>query len=342
MSRTVAQLFANTLFTMHTPNEQPSAQRALSKRPFKQVDVFTATPYLGNPLAVVLDGTGLSDAEMQRFGAWHNLSETTFVLPPTPEAAAAGADYQVRIFTTAYEMPFAGHPTLGTCHAWLEAGGVPKDAARIVQQCKVGLVAIARYSQRLAFAAPPLQRSAPDDALWKALPEALGLAPAQIQAAQHQINGPHHFGVLLDSAESVLAVQPDLPRLQGLMATHGFTGLGVAARYDTASQAPLIGRSNREARAFGARGTTAAASPDLEVRFFFNRGDGVGEDPITGSFNASLAQWLIAEGHAPQSYVAAQGTCIGREGRVHITQDAAGQVWVGGDVVTCINGEVNL
>ena len=312
-------------------------------RPFKQVDVFTATPYLGNPLAVVLDGTGLSDAEMQRFAAWTNLSETTFVLPPTPEAAAAGADYQVRIFTTAYEMPFAGHPTLGTCHAWLQSGGVPKDPARIVQQCKVGLVAIARQGPRLAFAAPPLQRNAPSDALWNALPAALGLAPAQLRAAQHQINGPHHFGVLLDSAESVLAVQPNLAQLQALMAAHGFSGLGVAAGHQTAAQAPLIARSNREARAFGARtASVAATAPDLEVRFFFDRGDGVGEDPITGSFNASLAQWLIADGYAPPSYVAAQGTCIGREGRVHIAQDAAGQVWVGGDVVTCVDGTVSL
>jgi PhzF family phenazine biosynthesis protein len=318
----------------------------MTTRPFQQVDVFTATPYRGNPLAVVLDGTGLSDAEMQQFSAWTNLSETTFVLPPTPDAAAAGADYQVRIFTTAYEMPFAGHPTLGTCHAWLTNGGVPKDPARIVQQCKVGLVAIQRQGTRLAFAAPPLQRSAPVDALWQALPQALGLAPEQVLAAQHLRNGPSHFGVLLDSVESVLAVQPDLSKLQGLMAEHGFTGLGVAARRhadtDTDTEAPLIRRSNREARAFSSNAEASQAEPDLEVRFFFDRGDGVGEDPITGSFNASLAQWLIAEGHAPQSYLAAQGTCIGREGRVHIAQDAQGQVWVGGNSVTCVQGQVNI
>ena len=316
-------------------------------RPFKQVDVFTSKPYFGNPLAVVLDGTGLSDAEMQRFAAWTNLSETTFVLPPTPEAAAAGADYQVRIFTTAYEMPFAGHPTLGTCHAWLENGGVPKDQARIVQQCKVGLVAIQRAQHeggRLAFAAPALQRKEPSEALWQALPGALGLTLQQLLAAQHLNNGPQHFGVLLDSVDAVLAVQPDLAHLQALMAQHGFSGLGVAARYDTATSAPLIARSNREARAFGARADAAPAEaePDLEVRFFFDRGDGIGEDPITGSFNASLSQWLIAEGHVPSTYVAAQGTCIGREGRVHIAQDATGQVWVGGDVSTCVDGTVRL
>jgi PhzF family phenazine biosynthesis protein len=316
----------------------------MTTRPFQQVDVFSATPYRGNPLAVVLDGTGLSDAQMQQFAAWTNLSETTFVLPPAAEAAAAGADYQVRIFTTAYEMPFAGHPTLGTCHAWLTHGGVPKDPARIVQQCKVGLVAIQRQGTRLAFAAPRLQRSAPVDALWQALPQALGLAPAQVRAAQHLRNGPSHFGVLLDSAESVLAVQPDLSKLQGLMAEYGFTGLGVAARRNTGAEAPLIRRSNREARAFGSSAEAAqtGAEPDLEVRFFFDRGDGVGEDPITGSFNASLAQWLIAERHAPQQYLAAQGTCIGREGRVHIAQDAQGQVWVGGDSVTCVQGQVNI
>lgn len=316
----------------------------MTQRPFKQVDVFTAKPYLGNPLAVVLDGTGLTDDEMQRFAAWTNLSETTFVLPPTPEAAAAGADYQVRIFTTAYEMPFAGHPTLGSCHAWLEGGGVPKDPARIVQQCKVGLVAIQREGTRLAFAAPAMQRNAPSDALWNALPQALGLSSDQVRAAQHLNNGPRHFGVLLDSVDTVLSVQPNLAQLQALMAQHGFSGLGVAARYDTTAQAPLIARSNREARAFGARADAPplAADPDLEVRFFFDRGDGVGEDPTTGSFNASLAQWLIAEGHAPNRYLAAQGTCIGREGRVHIAQDAADQVWVGGDAVTCIDGMVTL
>jgi PhzF family phenazine biosynthesis protein len=315
-------------------------------RPFKQVDVFTAQAYFGNALAVVLDGDGLSDAQMQRFAAWTNLSETTFLLPPTPEAAAAGADYRVRIFTTAYEMPFAGHPTLGSCHAWLEHGGQAKDPARIVQQCQVGLVPIRRAGSRLAFAAPALQRQAAADALWQALPEALGVAPGQLLAAQHLNNGPSHFGVLLDSVETVLGLQPNHGQLQTLMAQGGFTGLGVAARCDTPAPAPLIGRSNREARAFGSRSMADTAGavndPDLEVRFFFDRGDGVAEDPITGSFNASLAQWLMAEGHAPARYVAAQGTCIGREGRVFIEQDASGQVWVGGNAVTCISGGVQL
>ena len=322
------------------PQPQPIA------RPFQQVDVFSAKAYFGNALAVVVDGTGLSDEAMQRFAAWTNLSETTFLLPPTPEAAAAGADYQVRIFTNAYEMPFAGHPTLGSCHAWLAHGGIPKDPARIVQQCKVGLVTLQRSGARLAFAAPALQRHKPTDALWQALPQALGVAPQQLLGAQHLNNGPQHFGVLLDSVDTVLGLQPQLDQLEALMAQGGFTGLGVAARYDAPK--PLVLRSNREARAFGsgnAQGAAAlpeAENPDLEVRFFFSRGDGVAEDPITGSFNASLAQWLIAEGYAPGRYVAAQGSCIGREGRVHVEQDASGQVWVGGDVVTCIQGEVRL
>ena len=314
-------------------------------RPFLQVDVFTDQAYWGNALAVVLDGTDLSDAQMQRFAQWTNLSETTFILPPTPEAAALGADYRVRIFTTAYEMPFAGHPTLGSCHAWLAHGGVPKDPAHIVQQCQVGLVNIRRDSARLAFAAPRLRRRTPDAALAQALPQALGVAAPHILASQHLDNGPQHFGVLLDSVDTVLALQPDAALLRTLMATHGFSGLGVAARHTAAAAAPLIARSNREARAFGGSAVAAAvATPaaDLEVRFFFDRGDGVAEDPITGSFNASLAQWLIAEGHAPTHYVAAQGACIGRDGRVHIAQDHAGQVWVGGDVVSCITGSVTL
>jgi predicted PhzF superfamily epimerase YddE/YHI9 len=295
---------------------------------------------------VVLDASDLSDAAMQRFAAWTNLSETTFILPPTPEAAASGADYQVRIFTTAYEMPFAGHPTLGSCHAWLAQGGVAKDPDCVVQQCKVGLVRIRRADQRLAFAAPPLRRRDASEALRQALPQALGLQPAQILALQHLDNGPQHFGVLLDSVDAVLGLQPDLPGLQQLMAEGGFSGLGVSARFEASP--PLIRRSNREARAFGggAPGAMPSAAsppaPDLEVRFFFDRGDGVAEDPITGSFNASLAQWLIAEGHVPARYVAAQGSCIGRAGRVFIEHDAQGQVWVGGDTVTCISGDVHL
>ena len=312
-------------------------------RPFKQVDVFTAKPYFGNALAVVLDGKDLSDAQMQRFAMWTNLAETTFLLPPTAEAAAAGADYQVRIFTTAYEMPFAGHPTLGSCHAWLEHGGVPKDPARIVQQCKVGLVPIQRQGSRLAFAAPALQRSAIAADLLPALLSALGLQAGQLVASQHLVNGPKFFGLLLDSAHSVLNLAPDLAAVKAVLAQGGCSGVGVAAVETAEPGSGLILRSNREARAFGGSAAAAAVGeqPSVEVRMFVSDLV-VAEDPITGSFNASLAQWLIADGHAPTVYVAAQGTCIGREGRVYIEQDGAGQVWVGGDSVTCIDGSVLL
>jgi PhzF family phenazine biosynthesis protein len=324
-------------------------------RPFQQVDVFTAKPYFGNALAVVLDGTGLSDAQMQRFALWTNLAETTFILPPSPEAAAQGADYQVRIFTTAYEMPFAGHPTLGSCHAWLAHGGVPKDPARIVQQCKVGLVAIRRVGARLAFAAPALQRSAIAADLLPTLLSALGLRANQVVASQHLVNGPRYFGLLLDSAQTVLELAPDFAAVKAVLAQGGCSGVGVAAVEAAEPASGLILRSNREARAFGGKaGAPASAStdadapalgadeePSVEVRMFVSDAV-VSEDPITGSFNASLAQWLIADGHAPRTYVAAQGTCIGREGRVYLEQDANGQVWVGGDSVTCINGTVLL
>jgi PhzF family phenazine biosynthesis protein len=325
----------------------------MMQRPFKQVDVFTATPYLGNALAVVLDGQGLTDAEMQNFARWTNLSETTFLLPPTPEAAAAGADYQVRIFAPNYEMRFAGHPTLGSCHAWLEAGGAPRDPACVVQQCKVGLVPIGRTphaaspgGQRLAFAAPPLARRAPTPEAGAALAAALGLQQRQIVAAQHLCNGPEHFGFLVDDAATVLALEPDLAALARLMPQIGITGVGLAAVAAEDVAPGLIGRSNREARAFGSAGAHAPQGgvdePTVEVRFFFTTGPQVTEDPVTGSFNASMAQWLIAEGHAPRSYTAAQGSCLGVQGRVHITQDASGQVWVGGDVVTCVDGTVML
>ncbi len=309
-------------------------------RLFKQVDVFTAQPYLGNPLAVVLDGSDLSTEEMQSFARWTNLSETTFLLPPSPEAAAQGADYRVRIFTPGDELPFAGHPTLGSCHAWLEAGGTPKAQDRIVQECAKGLVPLRRDGTRLAFAAPSLQCSAPDAALLAQVAAALGLQAQQILAAQWLNNGPTWLGLLLDSMDTVLGLQPDAAALKGLV-----PGVGVAGM-DTAPIAPdLIVRSNREARAFGERSTATGAAdgdtPSVEVRFFAPD-IGVLEDPVTGSFNASLAQWLIADGITPTRYVAAQGTCIGRAGRVFIEQDAQGQVWVGGGSVTCIEGKVFL
>ncbi|MDM0053694.1 PhzF family phenazine biosynthesis protein [Variovorax sp. J22R115] len=301
----------------------------MTNRPFKQVDVFTSTPYFGNPLAVVLDGTGLDDAEMQRFAKWTNLSETTFLLPPTEPTA----DYRVRIFTPGGELPFAGHPTLGSCHAWLQAGGKPKSGACIVQQCAQGLVLIQREGERLVFAAPPLRRSAPSPTLLAKVAAALGLKAQQITAAQLLDNGPVWLGLLLEDADTVLALKPDHRMLRELGQK-----VGVAGIWSTDDSPPLIVRSNREARAFA---RTEEAPAGIEVRVFAAP-VGIEEDPVTGSFNASLAQWLIADGQMPERYVAAQGQTLGRSGRVHVTRDADGQVWVGGSSVTCIDGTVAI
>lgn len=308
----------------------------MRQRPFQQVDVFTDTAFLGNPLAVVMDGTGLSDAQMQTFAAWTQLSETTFVLPPTPEGAAGGADYRVRIFTPGAELPFAGHPTLGTAHAWLNAGNTPRQAGLLVQECGVGLVTLKQLGERWAFAAPPLQRS---DISAEDLPPvlaALGLDAPEVMAAQHLNNGPHWLGLLVNDVDTVLALTPDHAALKQLG-----TKVGVAARRQKAAGS-LIRRANREARAFTAPSTRIANDPtDLEVRAFAAP-VGIAEDPVTGSLNASLAQWLMAEGHMPTTYSARQGTVLGRAGHVFLSQDTQHQVWVGGDVVGCIAGQVNL
>ena len=278
----------------------------MNDRRFRQIDVFTAHAYCGNPLAVVLDGEGLDDAQMQRFARWMNLSETTFVLAPTDTAA----DYRVRIFTPGGELPFAGHPTLGTCHAWLAAGGRPLRPDEIVQECGVGLVRVRRDGDRLAFEAPPLRRSDADAALVAQVLAALGADPARLQAAQWLDNGPQWLALLLDSAASVLALEPDHAALKRL----GKVG--------------VIGRH------------AAGAGCDFEVRAFAAP-IGIAEDPVTGSLNASLAQWLIGTGIAPTSYVAAQGTRLAREGRVHVAL-RDGSVWIGGASVTCIEGSVRL
>jgi PhzF family phenazine biosynthesis protein len=288
---------------------------------------------------VVLDGSGLSSADMQHFAHWTNLSETTFLLAPSDSAAAQGADYQVRIFTPGGELPFAGHPTLGTCHAWLQAGGQAKSAEFIVQECAQGLVRIRRDATRLAFAAPPLQRGLPDAKLLAEVTAALGLAPQHILASQLLNNGPHWLGLLLDDQEVLLALEPDHNALRHLEKKVGVTHINSGL---TATS--LIARSNREARAFGPRTGTPAAPTGLaraEVRAFAAP-VGVNEDPVTGSLNASLAQWLMADGLAPTSYIATQGTRLGRHGQVFVSQDAQGQVWVGGDVVTCVDGVVML
>ena len=307
----------------------------MKQRLFKQVDVFTDTPYFGNPLAVVLDASGLGDDAMQRFARWTQLSETTFLLPPTD----ASADYRVRIFTPGGELPFAGHPTLGSCHSWLQAGGQPKSAEFIVQECGVGLVKIRREpgTQRLAFAAPALKRSTPSPELLTQVAAALGVQPAQVLAAQRLDNGPVWLGLLLDSPETVLQLAPDHRALEQLG-----VDVGVAAIYPPEDAPPLIGRANREARAFDtAPKATFSATPDLEVRAFA-AASGINEDPVTGSLNASLAQWLMAEGRMPARYLASQGVCLGRAGQVDLARDAPGQVWVGGDSVTCIDGQVTL
>lgn len=306
----------------------------MKQRPYKQVDVFTAVPYLGNPLAVVIDGTDLSDTEMQHFAHWTNLSATTFLRPPSREAAAQGADYSVRIFTPYMELPFAGHPALGSCHAWLQAGGTPQNNDFIVQECRIGLVKIRRDGSRLAFASPPLKRSDPAPALLARVVAALGLKPHQILAAQLLDNGPHCLGLLLDSPHTVLELTPNHLSLKNLGQKVGVAGIEIA------QAAPnLIARSNHEARAFGPR--SDALDPMMEVRVF-SAAMGVNEDPVTGSLNAALAQWLIADGHAPSAYVASQGCCLGRDGQVHVEQDASGQIWVGGNSVTCIEGQVHL
>lgn len=285
-------------------------------RRFKQVDVFTAEPLKGNPLAVVLDSGALDAATMQRFTDWTNLSEATFLLPPThPDA-----DYAVRIFCPGRELPFAGHPTLGSCHAWLEAGGEPKREI-VVQECGVGLVRIQRDGGRLAFAAPPLKKSGPlAEADVDLIARGLGIARRDIVDHSWCDNGPHWRAVMLESAEQVLAVKPDGVLLAGL-------DVGV------------VGPRGK----VGVVGARGGVSDDIrfEVRAFFSGPNGIAEDPVTGSLNAALAQWLIGAGHAPPSYVAAQGTKLNRAGRVHIER-VDEDIWVGADSVTVVEGRVSI
>jgi PhzF family phenazine biosynthesis protein len=274
-------------------------------RRFDQIDVFTDTALLGNPLAVVHGAEGLSDAQMQAFARWTNLSETTFLLAPTDPKA----DYRVRIFTTVRELPFAGHPTLGSCHAWLTAGGKPRGD-ELVQQCGVGLVRIRRDGERLAFAAPPLRRSgAVEPAVVEQIVRALRVPAATIRATQWVDNGPGWVAAMFGSRDEVLALKPDFAAMHGLE-------LGVVAPWP------------------------AGQDVDFEVRAFVPT-LGVGEDPVTGSLNAGLAQWLIGAGLAPARYVASQGTALGRAGRVHVERLGA-DIWIGGSSVVCIAGRVSL
>lgn len=277
-------------------------------RRFDQLDVFTAVPSRGNPLAVVHDATGLDDEDMAAFARWTNLSETTFLLPPTD----AQADYRVRIFTPGGELPFAGHPTLGSCHAWLAEGGQPRDAGIVVQQCGVGLVRVRRsggVGGRLAFAAPTQRRSGPlDDALLAQIQRGLGLPDGAVHAHQWVDNGPGWCAVLLDSAERVRGLRPDWPALGDLK-------LGVVG--------------------------PQAAGSDTQFELRALIGDGAYEDPVTGSLNASVAQWLIGAKLAPPNYIASQGAALRRNGRVHI-ESVDDDIWVGGDVTPVISGEVDL
>jgi PhzF family phenazine biosynthesis protein len=274
---------------------------------FQQVDVFSAIPFRGNPLAVVAGADRLTDEQMAAIANWTNLSETTFLLQP----AKPEADYRVRIFTPDRELPFAGHPTLGTCHVWLSAGNVSKGD-HIVQECGAGLVRIRREDERLAFAAPPLLHTGDvkPDTLAR-IAKALGIDPAQIKAAQWVDNGPGWVAVMLATRAEVLAIEP-------VSAAWTRQNIGVVAPWDS------------EVDGDGAQ---------FEVRAFF--GARPTEDPVTGSLNASLAQWLIGAGLAPGAYVASQGTALGRAGRVHVAR-IGGDIWIGGDTTICIDGRLSV
>lgn len=275
------------------------------RRPFRQVDVFTDTPYHGNPVAVVLDGADLTTEEMQRFAHWTNLAETTFVLPPSSGAA----DYSVRIFTPISELPFAGHPTLGTCHAWLSANPQRQDAEVVVQECAVGAIPVRRTGVGLAFAAPPLLRYEPvDEPLVEHIASVLRIDRADIQDAHWVDNGPSWVAVLLGDADAVLALRP--------------------------------GPVDHD---IGAVGLYPPGGPyACEVRAFTPGEGAFVEDPVTGSLNASVAQWLLDTDRITAPYVASQGAAIRRSGRVHVSRDADGTIWVGGGTITCVEGEVEL
>lgn len=278
----------------------------MTERRFLQYDVFTDTPLRGNPLAVVHAAQGLGDAQMAAFARWTNLSETTFLLPPDNPAA----DYKVRIFTPGGELPFAGHPTLGSCRAWLDAGGSPRDPGVVVQECGVGLVRVRRDGERLAFAAPALRRTGPVEPTLRAQAIAALRLPADSVLRLEWIdNGPGWMAALLPDAATVLALQPDFAVMQPLK-------LGVVGPWP------------------------AGSACQFEVRAFVP-GLGVPEDPVTGSLNAGLAQWLIGAGLAPDRYVAAQGAALGRAGRVHVERQGA-DVWIGGAVCPVVTGTVAL
>lgn len=281
------------------------------RRRFKMIDVFADRPFAGNPLAVVMDAGGLSSERMQEVTRWLNLSETAFLLPATtPEA-----DYKVRIFTLARELPFAGHPTLGSCHAWLQAGGEPRVPGAIVQECGSGQVQVRRDSAGVAFAAPPLLRSGPvDDTLLGELAAVLKINREEIVDARWVDNGPGWVAVLLKDAHTVLALDPDFSVYSG-----GSLDLGLVGPYPPNSPFAY----------------------ELRALFSGERGE-MREDPVTGSLNASVAQWMLETGRFRAPYVVSQGTRLGRSGRPRINADEHGTVWVGGDAVTLIDGEIDI
>ncbi|MFD7500756.1 PhzF family phenazine biosynthesis protein [Streptomyces sp. NPDC059850] len=276
-------------------------------RSFAQVDVFSTAPYRGNPVAVVLDGTDLTDEEMRQLARWTNLSETTFVLPPT----TAEADYRLRIFTPGGELPFAGHPTLGSARAWLDHGGTPRHADHIVQECGAGLVRVRRGDGVLSFAAPPRVRDgALDEEYVGEIVAAFGIERDRVLAHQWVDNGPGWAVVQLATAAEVLALEPDLSLIPTAM-------VGAIGAYP-------------EGDAY-----------DFELRTFAP-GAGVAEDPVCGSMNAGVGQWLTATGAAPSAYRVSQGKRLGRAGTIEITADADGTLWVGGAATGYIHGTITL
>jgi PhzF family phenazine biosynthesis protein len=290
------------------PDKKPPPPQNSAAFPFQQVDVFSSEPLRGNPLAVVINADALSDEQMAAFANWTNLSETTFLLKPK----SADADYRVRIFTQHREVPFAGHPTLGSCHVWLAAGGIAKGN-EIVQECGLGLIHVRRTPERLAFVAPKLIRSGSieTELLARAI-RGLNLAPDAIMASNWVDNGSGWLAIMLRSRDEVLALRPNYSFLTGLK-------VGVFAAFNPSKD---------------------GSSAQFEVRAFSVEDVGH-EDPVTGSLNAGLAQWLIPNQMAPPEYVVSQGTVLGRMGRVHIEKNGS-QIWVGGAVRTCITGELKL
>lgn len=277
-------------------------------RRFRQIDVFGSGPYSGNPVAVVLDADDLDDDDLRRFATWTNLSEATFVLPPT----TADAEYRVRIFSLDLELPFAGHPTLGTARAWLDAGGVPATPGTVRQECGIGVVPVRIDGELLSFAAPPRQRSgAVDPALLARVVDVLGIAAADVVDAEWLDNGPGWIGVLLGTADAVLAVTPD--------------ATGHSGHWDIGVIGP----------------TPSGSDASFELRAFFGSGSSLREDPVTGSLNAAAAQWLLGTGRASAPYVARQGTALGRHGRIHVDTEGD-DVWIGGRTHVAISGEVDL